>query len=616
MASQLSGVGTIYNNWQEGGSFTSGKGIFITGTSAIDANKADYASGQIAPNANGLDYSINGNNSAFTYSYPTFSEIKNTKVALDPFVGYRVLVRGDRSFNLATTPISNIYTYGLLMVNPTVLRSIGGKLITGTVTYNTTNASGTTYDGTSISSTAGALNNTVGAFNLVANPYVAPVQWGTGTSTNDANTTVYGASSNVNGSYWYLDPTYGATGRYIAFNALTGSATVRTTKNGDTAYKSTTALGYIQPGQSVFVQTFAANPTVVFNETAKAVTSTKSSIFGVSVPLSKLYISLLKQDSTATFNRVDGAAIAFNAGFTNDAYGPQDALKFASSTDNLSIADKGKNLSIDGRLPATATDKLPIAISNVSGKNYQLLVDASNYTSNGFAPYLVDSYRGTVSALTNIINTITFTADANVAATYSNRFSIAFKATTLAVNSIVASATLNNKIATISWKTVGEKGVARFEVEKSADAISFTKIGQATAKNTVSATYSTTDNIVTDATNYYRVKAISEVGTVSYSNVAKVSIDNRLPSYSLYPNPLKGTWVVNLSLTKVAAGKYTVTINNVLGQKVQEVAISHAGGNASHVLTVNSTMAAGTYSITVRDANGETVCQSNLSIQP
>ena len=191
------------------------------------------------------------------------------------------------------------------------------------------------------------------------------------------------------------------------------------------------------------------------------------------------------------------------------------------------------------------------------------------------------------------------------------------KPTTLAVNSIVASASLNNKIATISWNTVGEKSVSRFEVEKSIDAVSFTKIAQSTAKNTSFASYSATDNSVA-TTSYYRIKVISEVGSVSYSNVVKLStIDSKLSTYSLYPNPLKGSKVVNVSLSNVTAGKYTVSITNVLGQKVQVSAISHAGGNASYAITLNNTLAAGTYNVAIREtASGNLVHQLGLSVQP
>ena len=71
-----------------------------------------------------------------------------------------------------------------------------------------------------------------------------------------------------------------------------------------------------------------------------------------------------------------------------------------------------------------------------------------------------------------------------------------------------------------------------------------------------------------------------------------------------------------MSLANVSAGKYSVTITNVLGQKVHEAAISHQGGTATHAITVTNTLAAGTYGVTVRDANGQAVYQSNLSVQP
>ncbi len=642
MAAQLSGAGTIYTNWQEGGdlpkvtgnTYTSGTGIFITGPSATLANTgsnysvATYTSGQPAPIlGNGyLDYSINGNTSAYSYTngsaysaasggYVGFNAITSTNVSLDPFAGYRVLVRGDRSFNLATTPIVNYYNVGLRMVNATTLRTKGGKLITGTVTYNTTNASGTTYDGATITSSAAALSSTVGAFNMITNPYVCPVKWGTGTNSNDA-TTVFGTpgTTGINGSYWYLNPTLGATGFYAAYNALSGGNTYPNYPTGNST--GTYGYQYIQPGQAFFVQNSSTSPQVVFTEQCKAASSTKTSVFGATKPLSKLYVGLLKEDSVSTYTQKDGAAVAFASTFGNTVYGPQDALKFGNATDNIYIIDKGKNLSIDGRLPATATDVLPIALIKMSGKNYKLVVNAIDFDANGYIPVLKDNYKGTVKELSLGLDTITFTVDTTITASFANRFSLGFKPTTLAVNSIVASATLNNKIATISWNTVGEKGVSRYEVEKSTDAKAFTKVAQATAKNTAAASYSATDNTVISST-YYRIKVISEVGIISYSNVAKLATNNSpLTTSSLYPNPLKGSKVLNVTIGNLAAGKYTVTITNVLGQKVHEEAINHQGGSASHAITITNTLAAGTYSVIVRDANNQSFYQSNISVQP
>ena len=620
MAPEVYGAGTINANWQEGATNANsnpklGYGIFITGSNTADATNA----GKL--DANGFDYAaIAGlNTQDYTYdplytnpisSYGHFKALTNTtSTNLNPFTGYRLLIRGDRAANLYTSPVTNTQS-GLAMFDATTLRATG-QLITGTVTYSKTNVTSNVVTDNSVT-----LNSNTNGFSLVANPYVAPVQWGTGTGSNSATTTVYGASSGINGSYWYLDPTSGATGKYIAFNALTGAATVA----GSGTYSNTgtvpVSTGYIQPGQAVFVQTTGASPTVVFQETAKAISSTKASVFGTA-QLSKIYVSLMKQStSTTSFEKVDGAAVAFSTSFGNKEYGAQDAIKFSGANDNLFISDKGKNLSIDGRLPATASDAISLKITSPTATAYQLSVDASNYVNNGFEPLLYDAFKNTTKALGTGNTTISFTVDASNAASFSNRFTILFAPSALPVSSIVASAALSNKIATISWNTVGEKNVASYEVEKSADAKNFTAIEKVAAKNTETASYNTTDNSVT-TTTYYRIKAVSTTGAISYSNVAKLSTDNRLPSYSLYPNPLKGTGVVNVNLSNVVAGKYTLSIYNTLGQKVSEQTISHTGGSATHAISINNVLAAGVYSVTISEANSKQVVnQSNLSVQP
>ena len=168
--------------------------------------------------------------------------------------------------------------------------------------------------------------------------------------------------------------------------------------------------------------------------------------FGVT-PLSKIYIGLLKQDSSNTYNRVDGAAIAFSSGFTNTTYGPQDALKFGNSNDNLYISDKGKSLSIDGRLPATDSDKIQLCITNPSGFFYQLQIDASNYISNGISPYIKDNYTGNITSIGSGIKTIDFKSDSNINS-YSNRFLLCFKndTTLLSIKPIIVNNIVNNNI--------------------------------------------------------------------------------------------------------------------------------------------------------------------------
>jgi hypothetical protein len=621
---------TIFNSWQENGRLPSstgyqgGYGIFITGPSAINTSSAAYVagqpnadgiSGQLAANGSGLDYSINGIASAFTYTNGVWSSgVTNTKTTLDPFQGYRVLVRGDRGFNLATTGIVQ-YPAGLRMVDATALRATG-SLITGNVTYTTTGVSSTFGTDNSV-----VLNSAANGFSMLANPYVAPVWWGDGTASSGTNTsTVYGASggasSNLNASFWYLDPTHGATGKYWAYNALSGSSSTVTGATLSYTYTPvyTNSAGYIQPGQAFFVETGASgSPTVKFTEATKGSITNLYSVFGTTTPLSKIYVSLETQVKGA-YSQVDGAAVAFASGFGNTAYGPQDAHKVFDANDNLYISDKGTTLSIDGRLPATASDAVALNMGNPSTTAYQLKVDATNYVNDGYAPLLYDSYRNTTTAISGI-DSVAFTIDTAVKASYENRFTILFAPSALAVNSIVASASLSNDIATIVWNTVGEKGESYYEVQKSTDAISFSSIAQQTAKNTATASYSATDNSVSTGNTYYRIKAVSQVGTVGYSNVAKLTTDHS-PLTTIYPNPLTGK-TLNVSMGNLAVGKYVISIYNVLGEKVNEQTISHGGGSASHAITIDNMLAAGVYEVAIREAaSNQVVYQGKLSVQP
>jgi len=618
LAPEVFNAGSIYNNWQEGGSLTkNGYGIFITGPSATDPTLADYAAGQPAANgSSGMDYSLYGTASAsnfinargsFYLANGKLDSIYNTiSTNLYPFTGYRVLVRGDRSFNLATTPIV-IYPAGLRMYNPTTIRATG-KLVTGTVTYTTAGVSNASV-GTGFETSAYGLNSAATTFSngkiatglsMVANPYVSPVSWSAIYSNSVS------AGSNINGTYYTLDPTYGATGSYDAYNAVSGASA-----NTDASFAS----DLIQAGQAFFIlnATSSPSPKVVFNETSKRPFSTKTNVFGATAPLSKIYVGLSKETS-GVYTRTGGAALAFKEGFTNKDFGPQDALQINNSADNIAIVDKGLQLSIDGRLPASASDAITLKIGNPSTTSYQLIIDASVYINNGFAPLLYDAYKNTTTSLGNGLTTINITVDAKTASSYENRFSIIFNPSALAVNSIVAIATLNNKVATISWNTEGEKGESYYEVQKSTDGTTFAKIGTATAKNTASAAYSTTDNSVATTSNYYRIKAVSETGAFTYSNVTKLTTANS-PLTTIYPNPLKGN-TFNVAMNNVVAGKYVVSIHNILGQKVTEQVITHNGGSNIHAINIKNALAAGIYSVTIREeVSSAMVYKSSLIIK-
>ncbi|MFP5042343.1 fibronectin type III domain-containing protein [Parasediminibacterium sp. JCM 36343] len=572
---------TLYNTYQESGSYSnSGYGMFITGGTGVAGNTGTANS----IDANHFDVSANAVKTAYTYTNGTWATVANTNGLVTPFTGYRLLIRGDRSFNLYGTAIDNT-PLGLLMYNATRLRA-SGTLVTGDVTYSPAGVSNAVTGSTYANSTYGLNNLTDSSFSLVANPYVCPVDWRLLTK------------DSIENYYYNLDPTLGATGAYVAGNSGSNQ--------------------YIQAGQAIFIQnkkTFPKYPVIGFTEASKAPSSGHTFVFG---NISKLPITLFREEAAGkgTYHKMDVANIVFGNGYSNGYNGNEDVPKLTNSSDNLSIHElsTSKALSIDGRQAATKDDIIAIELAQVSKANYQLQIDATSFNSNNLAPYVYDAYAKTYTALSSSLNTISFAADNTVAASYANRFKIVFKPTVLAVNNINATAILKDGAATVSWNTVGEDKVAGYAIEKSTDGTAYTAIGTATAKNTATAAYSYVDNSVANGTTYYRIKATSADGSIAYSNIISVSKGVGV-IYSLYPNPvINGK--LNVKLDNVNAGKYTVSIYNSLGQKVYAEVVSHNGGTAMHGLSITEKLANGVYNVTISSVSSkQVVYNGSITVQ-
>jgi hypothetical protein len=114
---------------------------------------------------------------------------------------------------------------------------------------------------------------------------------------------------------------------------------------------------------------------------------------------------------------------------------------------------------------------------------------------------------------------------------------------TLPLRLISFSVVNDNGYAHLTWETANEVNVKNFEVEKSYDTRSFSAIGNISAKNASSATYSYNDIKLLTGTAYYRIKMVDNDGAAKYSGV--VSVTGKLPAeISVFPNPV----VNNLTL--------------------------------------------------------------------
>ena len=389
LAAIVANAGSMLNNWQEGGNKPVGYGMYITGVKGIAPGGVDVTTG--------LDKTISGSASLYTYGAGNWPAVINTRnTNLDPFMGYRALVRGDRTYSLyAPDPTT--------MVGATILRTTG-NLVTGNVLYNTTNVTSSIY-----TSTAAKLVSGINNYSFVANPYACPIDW----ELVSANA----GTQNITNSYWYFDPTFMSQGyaTYVTYNATPG---VQINSNPSKSKLDK----YIQPGMAFFIQNSnSSNPTLAITEANKAAASTKTSVFRTEAP-NYIHVSLWKNINGENTN-LDGAVAVFNNNFTK-VIGDKDSKKLINGGENIFINQSNTDLSI-AALPVPAeNEEINVNLSQiVSGTTYQLQVDAKQFTTSGVEVYIKDKLLNTIVPATEGIN---FTAT-NDAASY-GRFSVIFKA--------------------------------------------------------------------------------------------------------------------------------------------------------------------------------------------
>ncbi len=144
---------------------------------------------------------------------------------------------------------------------------------------------------------------------------------------------------------------------------------------------------------------------------------------------------------------------------------------------------------------------------------------------------------------------------------------IFMESATLPVELVQFVATRNpDQTIRLSWATAQEINSGSFDVERSADLVSWTKIGNVKAKGYASTTtnYSYTDEFPLAGTGYYRLKMIDLDGKYLYSNILTVSSDNSSQPLVVYSNPFSDAIRVKVNVDR--AENLTLTVSDIIGK--------------------------------------------------
>ena len=373
VTSGVNSINSIHENWQENGESPIGFGTHITGSTT---------------GSNGFDITETGNPSMFGFdnSNQTWFAVGNTdQDHLEAGQAYRLYIRGDRNVDLTDNESESV----------TTLRA-KGTLETGNITFDN-------------------LGENAGDFNLIGNPYQAIVDL------NEVNFT------NINPSFgWVWDPNMNQDGAYVVVDLNDGSNT-----------GSSTANEFLQPGQSLFLQTLNDGAaSVTFTENAKNVDEMNNSVFSENQS-SSLNLKLYKTETLADNAReIDALQINFNMN-SNDNVDSNDASKLGNPGENLARQQGDHFLSLENRsLPSEETD-LDLAIYNFQNQNqnYTLVLETENLEN--YKVSLNDRYTGESVILDENSNLahFDFNIDAAIPANIDmNRFYLSIENTTLSVN--------------------------------------------------------------------------------------------------------------------------------------------------------------------------------------
>jgi hypothetical protein len=388
LTSPVTTTTSIRDNWQEGSNNTSldyannqnpttGFGTHITGS---------------ATGLNGFDATATGNPSLYTFDNATqvWSAIANTNnTALTAGAPYRLMVRGDRSIDLSTnTPNAT----------NTVLRATGALQVGNLST---------------------TLSATANHYNLVANPYQAPINAYTMFAAGN------GTFQNINNQFFYVwDVNLGSRGAYSAVS-------INTSNINNPTYSATggsTHTQMIAPWEAFFIKTLIDGPaSITFKESYKNNPLVPMGRTNNVLESSSLTLNLKGLQANGAFHYVDGIRMDFGVDYSL-AIDSFDAEKFINLDEDVAIQKQNQLLTVERRAIPTATETVPLQVTKYRSTSYVFENQAVGL--DGVQAFLKDNY-------TNILHELdgtpyAFTVNTAIPASIQvNRFELVFQATAL-----------------------------------------------------------------------------------------------------------------------------------------------------------------------------------------
>ncbi|MGZ8559343.1 MAG: T9SS type A sorting domain-containing protein, partial [Chitinophagaceae bacterium] len=157
-----------------------------------------------------------------------------------------------------------------------------------------------------------------------------------------------------------------------------------------------------------------------------------------------------------------------------------------------------------------------------------------------------------------------------------------------------------NSGVNIEWSNLTERDIAVYFVERSANGMDFTIIGQYFPKNNRDdkAGYTHFDASPMPGENFYRIKVIVKSTKIIFSKVMKIETVVPHEKISLFPNPVINRQF-NVGLAGIREGGYNLCVINIKGQEIYQCKISNTGAFTVQMVKLPSSVTPGIYNLVI-----------------
>lgn len=306
---------------------------------------------------------------------------------------------------------------------------------------------------------------------------------------------------------------------------------------------------------------------------AATLTNTGIVTIGKLVPVT----TLLAATATGSFSNNTGGEVK--------GTGTIDAARFVNNGGKLSPGYSPGKLTFTGNETFTnSTMNIELAGTAVAGTDYdQVVVNGTatlggNLTVTAINGFTIAAGQSFViltgTSVTGTFASVSLPAGVTGTVTYSATAATLNILTALPLTLVEFSGEAKGDKAVLKWKTADEENTSVFEVERSADGVSYTKVGTVATMGTGAHSYSFTDENPAAGNNYYRLKMVDKDGKFTYSKSELVKIAAK-GGIQIAPSPAN------------SFVKLTVQNQSLIGQRAQ--VYNTAGILVANVVLTSST---------------------------